>query len=99
MAIKAQARKELESELAPEIDSKLHLDDAKGDRSVQQENLAVQDVYFQCPLVSNEILTKNEWKTKIEEFLYEKLNEESGMISCLIIQSCNGNNKLKVRYF
>lgn len=53
-------------------------------------------MYFKCPMVSAEILTKDEWKGKIKEFLYDQLEEERGLTACLIIQSCNSNRD-KVR--
>lgn len=43
------------------------------------------------------ILTKEEWKKKIKEFLYEQLEEERGLTACLIIHTFN-KNKEKV-YF
>ncbi|XP_046661137.1 UBX domain-containing protein 6 [Homalodisca vitripennis] len=53
--------------------------------------LAVRGVYFKCPLVGPEILSKDEWKGKIKEFLYEQLADEKGLTACLIIHSCNKN--------
>lgn len=59
--------------------------------------LACRGVYFKCPMVSSEVLTKDEWKIKIKEFLYEQLEEERGLTACLIIQSCNSNReKVKI---
>lgn len=58
--------------------------------------LAVRGVYFRCPIIGPEILTKEEWKVKIKEFLYEQLGEERGLTACLIIHSCN-KNKEKVQ--
>ncbi|KAJ8963065.1 hypothetical protein NQ318_018529 [Aromia moschata] len=54
-------------------------------------HLAVIGVYFRCPLISDEVLTKEEWKVKIKEFLFNTLEEERGMTACLIIYSCNYN--------
>jgi UBX domain-containing protein 6 len=53
-------------------------------------------VYFRCPLITDEVLTKEEWKVKIKEFLFEQLEEERGLTACLIIQSCN-YNRIKVK--
>ncbi|RZC43041.1 UBX domain-containing protein 6, partial [Asbolus verrucosus] len=53
-------------------------------------------VYFRCPLISEEVLSKEEWKVKIKEFLFEQLEEERGLTACLIIQSCN-YNRTKVK--
>lgn len=65
----------------------------------------VLGVYFRCPLISDEVLTKEEWKLKIREFLFSTLEEEKGMTSCLIIYSCNynrskvSNNKLVLNIY
>lgn len=37
------------------------------------------------------MLSKEEWKVKIKEFLYEQLADERGLTACLIIHSCNKN--------
>lgn len=42
-------------------------------------------------MVSEEVLSKNEWKAKIKEFLMEQLEEERGLTACLMIHSCNYN--------
>ncbi|KAL1114943.1 hypothetical protein AAG570_007766 [Ranatra chinensis] len=55
--------------------------------------LAVQGVFYKCPLIGPDILTKQEWKIKIKEYLYEGLSEERGLASCLIIHSCNKNRE------
>ncbi|KAK9878483.1 hypothetical protein WA026_022379 [Henosepilachna vigintioctopunctata] len=52
-------------------------------------HLAVRGVYFRCPLISEEILTKEEWRPKIKEFLFQQLEEERALTACLIIHSCN----------
>lgn len=57
--------------------------------------LAVQGVYFQCPLLGPDILTKEEWNHKIREFLYDQLNEEKGLVACLIVHTLN-KSKQKV---
>lgn len=46
-------------------------------------------VYFRCPMISDEVLSKDEWKAKIKQFLYEQLEEERGLTACLMIHSCN----------
>lgn len=58
---------------------------------------AVADVFFRCPYLSDEILSRDEWKKKIKEFLYEQLKgEEAGLTACLIIQNCNtGKEKIE----
>uniref|UniRef100_A0A6B2EDH0 Putative ubiquitin regulatory protein n=1 Tax=Phlebotomus kandelakii TaxID=1109342 RepID=A0A6B2EDH0_9DIPT len=91
-AIQAQVRRELEAERrTKEESSKAPQSDQVQD---ERRNLAVQGVYFRCPLVSDEILPKSEWRMKIKEFLYDQLNnEDSGLSACLIIQNCNTKDK------
>ncbi|XP_013168764.1 PREDICTED: UBX domain-containing protein 6 [Papilio xuthus] len=95
-AIKAQVRKELENEKACETESTHTIPERK--KSVDQEvdvpkNYAASGVFFKCPLISNEILPREEWKRNIKSFLYEQLEEERGLTACLIIQSCNNNRE------
>ncbi|XP_014359020.2 UBX domain-containing protein 6 [Papilio machaon] len=95
-AIKAQVRKELENEKTSETESTHTIPERK--KSVEQEvdvpkNYAASGVFFKCPLISNEILTREEWKRNIKSFLYEQLEEERGLTACLIIQSCNNNRE------
>lgn len=63
----------------------------KAENAVKDNSLlAVTNVYYRCPYLSDEILSQDEWKVKIKEFLYEQLKgEDMGLISCLIIQNCN----------
>ncbi|XP_055716294.1 UBX domain-containing protein 6 [Phlebotomus papatasi] len=91
-AIQAQVRRELEAERrAKEESAKAPQSEAIPD---ERRNLAVQGVYFRCPLVSDEVLPKSEWRTKIKEFLYDQLNnEDSGLSACLIIHNCNTKDK------
>jgi UBX domain-containing protein 6 len=85
-AIKEQAKKELEDEkkLGAQTSFKnLSLDENK------KEEYTVDGVFFGCPLVSDEILPKKEWKGKIKEFLYEQMVADPGLTACLIIKNCN----------
>lgn len=63
----------------------------KAENTVKDNSLlAVTNVYYRCSYLSDEILSQDEWKVKIKEFLYEQLKgEDMGLISCLIIQNCN----------
>lgn len=91
-AIQAQVKRELEAEKQ----SSKKQDVAQEEKPTDLEaspHLAVNGVYFRCPMVSNEVLAKDEWKIKIKEFLYEQLEEERGLTACLIIQSCNSNRE------
>lgn len=96
-AIQAQVRRELEAEKKLEKQSSsLERKSEERDTDVEvSPNLAVQGVYYRCTLVSDEVLTKEEWKIKIKQFLYEQLEEERGLTACLMIHSCN-YNKTKV---
>ncbi|XP_076629682.1 GDI interacting protein 3 isoform X2 [Colletes latitarsis] len=92
-AIKAQVKQELEQEKRKTNEkSEKKTQDTIEDNSV----LAVTGVYFRCPYLSNEILSKDEWRKKIKVFLYEQLKgEEAGLTACLVIQSCNtGREKI-----
>ncbi|XP_041972454.1 UBX domain-containing protein 6 [Aricia agestis] len=95
-AIKAQVKKELETEKA-EPSSELSQVKERIERvqieSDLPKNLAVSGVFFRCPLISNDILSRDEWKKNIKTFLYEQLEEERGLTACLIIQSCNHNRE------
>lgn len=102
-AIQSQVRKEMEAE-KKEAASKGGASTSseqsltKSQSSVELEAnpiLAVQGVYFRCPLISNEILSKEEWQPKIREFLFDNLESEKGLTACLIIHSCNkGREKI-----
>lgn len=63
----------------------------KAENAVKDNSLlAVTNIYYRCPYLSDEILSQDEWNVKIKEFLYEQLKgEDKGLISCLIIQNCN----------
>lgn len=100
-AIQAQVKRELEAEKHAKLHKKPELEEAKTSTNINLEaspHLAVNGVYFKCPMISNEILSKDEWKVKIKEFLYEQLEEERGLTACLIIQSCNSNREKVYKY-
>uniref|UniRef100_A0A1B6LYV2 UBX domain-containing protein n=1 Tax=Graphocephala atropunctata TaxID=36148 RepID=A0A1B6LYV2_9HEMI len=96
-AIQAQVKRELEAEkkaaVAREEREKSSTPPSQAQPPPEPEDmsplLAVRGVYFKCPLVGPEILSKEEWKVKIKEFLYEQLADEKGLTACLIIHSCN----------
>ncbi|XP_034236603.1 UBX domain-containing protein 6 [Thrips palmi] len=96
-AIQSQVRRELEAEkkqaaLASGTASSSQESVSKSATPVEVEaspHLAVQGVFFRCPLISNEVLSKDEWTPKIREFLFENLEAEKGLTACLIIHSCN----------
>ncbi|XP_026481528.1 UBX domain-containing protein 6 [Ctenocephalides felis] len=96
-AIQAQVKRELEMEkYAAESSQRRGSSEISVPRTKELEastHLATKGVYFRCPMVSDEILPKDEWKPKIREFLYEQLADERGLTSCLIIHSLNTKEK------
>ncbi|XP_037949700.1 UBX domain-containing protein 6 [Teleopsis dalmanni] len=94
-AIKAQAKRELEAErkLRSAESSQTDVATTSTVSIRQNENLACQGVFFRCPLISEEILPKKDWKIKIKEFLYQQLEGERALTACLIIHNCNTKEK------
>lgn len=97
-AIQAQVKKELENERATTSKPQELKPDSEAQKDNTEElllpkNMATNGVFFKCPMINDEVLTKQEWKAKIKEFLYEQLEEERGLTACLIIQSCNDNRE------
>ncbi|KAH8407719.1 hypothetical protein KR222_011288 [Zaprionus bogoriensis] len=97
-AIKAQAKRELEAERRQkdELSATSSTGTSSSSASVsagENKNLACQGVYFRCPLISEEVMPKREWKIRIKEFLYQQLESERGLTACLIIQNCNVKEK------
>ncbi|KAH9645440.1 hypothetical protein HF086_006466 [Spodoptera exigua] len=97
-AIQAQVKKELENERAnqtAEASASKSTPSEHQKREIEDlpRNYAASGVYFKCPLISNDILPRDEWKKNIKTFLYEQLEEERGLTACLIIQSCNNNRE------
>lgn len=91
-AIQAQVKRELEAEKKSELEAMSST--SRGPTTTELEAsplLAAKGVFFKCPLISEEILSRDEWKVKIKEFLIEQLEEERGITACLMIQSCNYN--------
>ncbi|XP_028133703.1 UBX domain-containing protein 6 [Diabrotica virgifera virgifera] len=91
-AIQAKVRKELEAETKNQNQPQVPGSPTKSTDDYEcSHHLAVKGVYFKCPLISDEVLPKEEWKVKIKEFLFNTLEEERGMTSVLLIYSCNYN--------
>lgn len=86
-AIRAQARRELENE------NKVREEIPSSETSVNT-NFAIQSVLFRCPIVGEDILPEKEWKDKIKRFLYQQLESEKALTSCLIIHNCNNKEKV-----
>ncbi|KAB7496824.1 UBX domain-containing protein 6 [Armadillidium nasatum] len=97
-AIKAQAKREMEME---EKMSKLQISEegetlgaAPKERQFEgAPMLAVQGVYFYCPLLGSEIGTYEETKSRMRDFLFSQLGEDKGVAACLIIHTCNKNKE------
>jgi UBX domain-containing protein 6 len=88
-AIKEQAKKELEEQRKVEAESslkQLNIVDEK-------KNYAIEGPFFSCHLISDEVLPKKDWKEKIKSFLYEQLDSDPSLTSCLIIKNCNTLDK------
>lgn len=94
-AIQAQVKKELENERAS-ASTAATSEEIGRSKDIEPEvhmNYAAHGVYFKCPIISNDVLPRDEWKKKIKTFLYEQLEEERGLTACLMIQSCNNNRE------
>ncbi|KAK9497789.1 hypothetical protein O3M35_003712 [Rhynocoris fuscipes] len=63
------------------------------DQSSNKDFLAVQGVYFKCPLIGPDILPKDEWKLKIKNSLYDLLESDKAYTSCLMIHTLNKNKE------
>jgi len=89
--IREQAKRELEKE--QEIEKEIaKIKETYGDKSeeVLDAPTASGGVYFRCPLVGEEVYSRDQMKTKIKDFLYSQLDsEERGLTAVLIIHTCN----------
>ncbi|XP_013190978.1 UBX domain-containing protein 6 [Amyelois transitella] len=94
-AIQAQVKRELENEKTQPttLSGTSSEDSMKQEQPVLSKNYAASGIFFRCPMISNDILPRDEWKANIKAFLYEQLEEERGLTACLIIQSCNSNRE------
>ncbi|XP_055610733.1 UBX domain-containing protein 6 [Uranotaenia lowii] len=95
-AIKAQVRRELEAEKKAKEEESTGSSEPSASQTEENRNLAVQGVFFRCPLISEEVLPRKEWKVKIKEFLYEQLQHEKALSACLIIFNCNPKEKVDI---
>ena len=87
-AIKEQVRRELEEQSKNELQPAVRNLNISSDDSAH-EKYSVDGVFFRCPLISDEILPKKDWKVKIKTFLYEQMPSDPGLTACLIIKNCN----------
>lgn len=95
-AIQAKVRRELEAEKQSANSDATPLSTPILTNLEASPHLAVNGVYFKCPLISEQVLPKEEWRVKVREFLFQQLEEEKGLTACLIINSCN-YNRTKVK--
>jgi len=69
---------------------------ASNQRVIDPNSYIVSAVYFTCPIIGPDVLSKVEIEAKIKEFLLEQPAEELGVTSCLLIYSCNkGREKVE----
>ena len=93
-SIKEQARRELEAEQA--VDKEVEkLKEVYGDREIPEclGPSQLEGVYYKCPLIGEEMYTKDVMKGKIKEFLYSQLESERALTAALIIHTCNSNKE------
>lgn len=90
-AIQAQVRRELEAESKNKEPLEVSPRRPVETELIASPLLAVNGIYYKCPIISEEVLSKDEWRVKIKEFLLEQLEEERGITACLMIHSCNYN--------
>lgn len=89
LAIQKQARRELENQLKREEQSSESSNSGSPSR-LQENELAIQGVYFRCPIISDEVLPRKEWLPRIREFIKSQLSsDDEGLAACLIIRNCN----------
>ena len=89
--IKEQARRELEKEQQVEAEiAKVKEVYGEKEEEVVEAPTASGGVYFRCPLVGEEVCSREEMKKRIREFLFSQLEcGERGLTAVLIIHTCN----------
>ncbi|XP_065340464.1 UBX domain-containing protein 6 [Cloeon dipterum] len=93
-AIRAQARRELEAEKAAAAAAAAPPKEESPPPPVQDpERMLISGIYFACPMIGPEVLTKKEWDIKIREFLYEQLEHERSLTAVLMIHSLTKNRE------
>lgn len=94
--IRQQARKELEEEKAATTaaeasssgtGSGAHPADTSG-------NYTVPGVFYTCPFVGPEVLPRPEIEARLRDMLFDQLEDERAIASCLIIKTCNRNAEM-----
>lgn len=89
--IKEQARRELEKEQQVEAEiAKVKEVYGEKEEEMVEAPTASGGVYFRCPLVGEEVCSREEMKKRIREFLFSQLEcGERGLTAVLIIHTCN----------
>jgi len=59
-------------------------------RKKKTENLAVDGVYFRCPHIGPQVLSRNQWKETIKKHLYDQLKKDKIITPCVIVKTLNG---------
>jgi len=58
-----------------------------------KELMAVEGVYWKCPLLGPEVLPKAEWKERIAVYIQEQMLDDPILTPCIMIQSMNKNRE------
>ena len=89
--IKEQARRELEREQQVEAEiAKVKEVYGEKEEEIVEAPTVSGGVYFRCPLVGEEVFSREEMKKRIREFLFSQLEcGERGLTAVLIIHTCN----------
>jgi len=89
--IKEQARRELEREQQVEAEiAKVKEVYGEKEEEIVEAPAVSGGVYFRCPLVGEEVFSREEMKKRIREFLFSQLEcGERGLTAVLIIHTCN----------
>lgn len=55
-----------------------------------------QKTLFRCPLICSDTLTKEEWITKIRDFVTATYNDQPHLMACLLLRNCNSPEKQEI---
>ena len=99
-AVKAQARQEIEAERKMQENAHKLAETYSPARELELEGsplLAVEGVYFRCPMAGPDVLKKEAMENYIKEFLYSQLADEPELTTALMIHTLNKEpDKVKV---
>uniref|UniRef100_T1I3V8 UBX domain-containing protein n=2 Tax=Rhodnius prolixus TaxID=13249 RepID=T1I3V8_RHOPR len=78
----------------PFVEANISKNDASVSKHQRSEEYpAEKGVFFTCPFLGTEILTKEEWKQKLTIFLNDLSKVEKSLASCLMIHSLNQSSE------